>query len=292
MMRWIAKKIFPISFLEKLVFLRTVLFDRKTKGMREIKFIKKHQNALILGTGPSLEKDMDRIRKLSGSNDVICVNHFCTNPEYMELKPSKYVFLDKYFFADDAHADWVRQREKTFAIINRQTFWKMQIFIPKWVNDETIRSKITNPNIEILELKLFQSHAKKDREIFRKFDTGYFGPHPCNVLNYAVFIAIWAGYQEIRLFGCDLSLHLDIEVDQESNDVNLRFRYFGRKDRVERFMINPQKREPQTMSSVMATTARTFAAHDVLNRYAERQGVRILNCASFSLIDAYQRERL
>lgn len=291
MIRRLVRKVVPISLLETIVFWRMRLFDRKTKRMGEIDFLKEHESAMVLGTGPSLKQDLDRVYALRGRCDTICVNHFCRNREYSQLKPNKYIFLDKYFFADDAHPDWVREREATFDTIDHETTWKMQIFIPKWVNYQTIRKRITNPNVEIIALKVFQTDSRNKKELFKKYDSGLFGPYQGNVLNYAIYIAIWCGYSKIRLFGCDLSLHLDLEVDQANNNLNLRYRYFGKEDRIERFMKNPQKSEPQTMSSVMTTAARTFAAHAALASYAEYKRVKILNCASFSLIDSYPRER-
>lgn len=289
--RRIGKRIIPIRWLEWLVLWKTILFDSDSVGMKGVEFLKRFDHVLVLGTGPSLSKDMDRILELSKSADVICVNNFCLNKQYTLLKPGKYVFLDQYFFARDAHPDWVKQRKETFEAIDRLTTWSMQVFIPKWVDRSEIRRQIPNPNVSIVALKVFPYHCRSKHRLFKKFDSGYYGPYQCNVLNQAILVAIWSGYREIRLFGCDLSLHLDIEVDQESNLVNIRYRYFGRPDRVERFMKNPQKAQPLDMAAIMMTTARTFIAHDVLNEYATHRGAKIYNCAAFSLIDAYERER-
>src|SRR6056297_1159343 len=159
-LRSLAKAVIPIRWLEWLVFWRTIVFDSKSKGMKSVDFVKSFDDALVLGTGPSLHKDMDRVLELARSADVVCVNNFCLNPQYTLLKPGKYVFLDKYFFASDAHMDWVKQREATFDAINRLTTWRMQIFIPKWADRSEIERQIQNPNVELVALKVFSYHCR------------------------------------------------------------------------------------------------------------------------------------
>ena len=254
-------------------------------NLKNINFIKNHENVIVLGNGPSLKNDLEDIAKKVDTHDFVCVNNFCSSPYYTTFKPSLYVFLDGYFFSEKAHEMWIVQREKTFKIINEQTSWGMKIILPAGADETILREYIQNENIEIIKMNVFSENRIK------LYDSGYYGPSQCNVLIYAVYLAIWSKYKSIEIYGADMSFHKDVEVDQNDNSLIHIFRHFNKEDEVHKCMKNPQRVEPFTMTELMQTTTDTFQAHEFLEQYAKTKDINILNCSSYSLIDAYKRPK-
>jgi len=279
----IIKKSVPEPIYKFLSVMKRVVFPNGAVNLKKINFIKKHDYAIVLGNGPSLKNDLEKIVKKVDTHDFICVNNFCSSPYYKVFKPSLYVFLDLYFFSEKAHPMWIEQRKKTFETINKETTWNMQIFLPYYANEKILKEFITNPNVEIIKINVYSSNNIK------LYNTGYFGPKQCNVLIYAIYLAIWAKYKKIEIYGADLSFHKDVDVDQNDNSLIHVFRHFNKEDEVHKCMKNPERIEPFTMAEFMQTTTDTFTAHEILNRYAKENNILIVNKSSYSLIDAYTR---
>lgn len=260
------------------------------KPLREIEFIKNNEKCMVLGNGPSLKKDFEEINNKNEEYDFCCVNNFVLSPYFVKFKPVIYVFLDPYFWAEDAHTDWIKQRNETFSLLSEKVDWKMQVFIPSYANKKFIEKKIDNKNVEIIKLKTISMPSARGAFAYRLFDSGYFAPGNMNVLIYAVYLAIQAKYEEINIYGADLSFHKDIDVDPETNDLIIEFQHFYGEKKYEVLKQNPQKVKKFTMYGIMDTTAKTFFAHEVLSGYAKKLGIRVLNKSSYSLIDSYDRK--
>lgn len=280
---------FMLSFIKNIL---RFVFYKGSVGLRSVEFYKKNPDVIVLGNGPCLKDDMIDIEKKISQFDFVCVNNFCSSPYYTKFKPGMYVFLDAYFFSQDAHNDWVVQREKTFSIINEETSWPMKIFLPYGADELILKAIINNPNIEIIKLNVLGLDSKICNSYTNfLFNTGYYGPPQINVLIYAVYLAIWAKYKSISIFGADMSFHKDIDVDQSDNELFMRYRHFNGDDYVEKLRKNPQKQGMWSMGEIMKLTSDTFYAHNVLNQYSKMKGVKIYNASSYSLIDSYARKK-
>lgn len=263
--------------------LKRVLRPKGAINLRNVNFIKKHDEVIVLGNGPSLKNDLDDIAKKTDTHDFVCVNNFCSSPYYKVFKPSIYVFLDPYFFSENSHESWIVQREKTFKIINEQTTWNMKIFLPFGANEKILKRFIINEKIDIIKMNV--SHSNN----IKLYDSGYFGPIQCNVLIYAVYLAIWSKYKNIKIYGADMSFHKDIDVDQNDNSLFMTFKHFNSEDTIEKLMKNPEKIIPTTMKEELTGCTYIFEAHEILNSYANKHNIEISNYSSYSLIDAYKR---
>lgn len=284
---YIITPAFIWSFLS---FSKFLFMSRGAKGLNSLVFNKNKNNVIVLGNGPSLSNDLEIINNKRKDYDFVCVNNFCSSTYYKKFKPNIYLFLDPYFFSDDSHVDWIKQREKTFNIINDSTDWPMQILIPHNANIEILKKIITNENINIVKFKVFQYHFDSYRLNKFFYKTGIIGPDMSNVLVYAVYISMWAKYSIIEIFGADMSFHNDVCVNQKNNNLEIKFRHFNGTGHKERLMQNPQKLKPVTMHSLLNESARTFRSHGLLNKLAISNDIEIKNLSSNSLIDAYRRK--
>lgn len=264
--------------------------DPGASNLRQVQFQRGHDEAVVIGNGPSLVDDLPALTQVADCRDFVCVNTFCVSEHFAVLKPRIYVFLDAYFYAANAHPSRIAQREQAFAALERKTTWRMQVFLPWGADEQVLRRAIRNPWIRITRLAVLPvDPAALDERLRNSFDSGRTGPLTVNVLIYAIYLAIWAGYRRIHVHGADMSFHKDVEVDPRSNDLLIRYRYFDQPDRTEPFLKNPDRQRKWRMSEFMMETAKTFRAHEVLDWYARQRQVEIVNATPVSLIDAYRR---
>lgn len=264
--------------------------DASARNLRQVDFGRVREEVVVLGNGPSLSDDLPGLARVANQYDFVCVNTFCTSEYYTVLRPRIYVFLDAYFHTADAHPSRVAQREQAFAALNARTDWPMQIFLPWGADDRVLRKAIDNRCVTITRMAVLPTDpVALDEGLRRRFDSGRHGPLTVNVLIYAIYLAIWAGYRRLHVFGADMSFHKDVDVDARTNDLVIRYRYFNQPDTTEPFLKNPGRVRKWRMSEFMSETAKTFRAHDVLEWYARQRGAEILNCSASSLIDAYRR---
>ncbi len=289
-MKRIVKRVFPKCLLPYIRFLNNLVIRKDVVCLRSIDFLKDKSNLVVLGNGPSLDKDVDNIRRRKGDVDFFCVNNFSCSEYYEEFKPNKYLFIDDYFFSDDAHIDWVVQRSETFLKINEKTSWKLQIFIPPQADLSFFESQFSNENIEVIKFGASGYVSENLKSSFFHFNSGWFGPFQGNVLIYAIYLGLWSEYKRIEIYGADLSMHENVKVNQKTNELYMTFKHFNNTQKRERFLKNPDKKTPFLMHEFLFLTAETFYAHRVLNEYAASKKIEIFNMSSFSLIDAYKRE--
>lgn len=281
---------FAIKYYIKDLYLFTTASLKGGVSLKKVPYKRDFDRVAVLGNGPSMKVDKSCIEKLIGSYDFICVNNFCDDDLYLQLKPKIYVFLDAYFFSGNAHKDWIERRDKTFLTLSEKTSWPMTVIVPQEADLNILKGGINNKFVEIIRFStqsLFVS--KYNNTVGKLYDSGIYGPPQINVLLYGIFAALMAKYKEVRIYGADMSFHNDVEVDQSSSELFIRFRHFNQDDEFELLRKNPEKVEPWRMAELLELSAHTFYAHETLNEYARSRGVSITNASSFSLIDAYPR---
>jgi hypothetical protein len=286
----ILKKYCPDTILVLMRFLKNTFFTKNSVNLNRINFNNYNDKLIVMGNGPSIDNDIDKIISFSKNHDFFCVNNFACSKYFKILKPTKYIFLDDYFFSKKSHKDWIIQRTKTFNKINSDTTdWKIQLFIPSNADINIFKKHITNDNIELVKFNVTGIVSKFRKVEHMLFNSGFFGPFQGNVLIYAIYFGIWAKYKEIKIFGADLSLQENIKVDQNSNEMFMEFKHLGNQISYEKFMKNPEKIHPFNMSEFLLLSHKTFQAHEKLSIYSKENNIIIENHSNYSLIDAYKR---
>lgn len=280
------RRLTPTFIWQIMASLKKIVALNLSVPMFLLKEDEKNNKIFVIGNGPSLKDDLS---KLSPDESYFCVNNFCTSPYFQVLKPKYYLFLDSYFFSENAHEDWIRQRNITFDTINNMTTWNMTIFVPSWANLKYIKSCINNKLIKITMIRVGEFNIGS--KVINKFayNSGFFGPYQVNVLIYAVYISIWLKAREIIVLGADTSFHNDVSVDQSSNQLYMDINHFNGDLVKELLMKNPCKIDPFTMFEILDTCSKTFYSHDMLYYFAKGKSCNIYNASSYSLIDSYPR---
>lgn len=173
--------------------------------------------AIILCSGPSLTKDMQKIQNRSNGADLYCVNSFATTEYFKKLKPSFYVLADPMFWRDDINQSLKEVRQKTLSAISDAT-WPITIVCSEagkiFLNDVFIESE----NIRIVGVKRNECNFKQHSFHMFALKFGFATPNFINVLILAIWWCIENKVNDIELFGADFSQHLGLKLDQESGE--------------------------------------------------------------------------
>lgn len=261
------------------------LKKKKYNKFNNIKYIKSKNNLIVLGNGPSLTKDIDKIKLNLNSFDFYAVNKFCKSDIYEYIKPCGYFFLDPIFFSEN------QEIKELLNIINSNTSWKMQVFIPEQLYHTHMKKILTNENIEVIPMSFKDSRIFLDTSPIKTLilKTGFFMFPAINVLIFSIFTGIWAKYDAIYIYGADASFHLDTTVDQKTNELIVLNRHFNETDQHTKCAKDIGEYELCSMSEFLEMNYIHFRSHEKLYGFAKNNKVDIINKSSFSLIDAYPR---
>lgn len=212
------------------------------------------ERCFILGTGPSLrDVDLSFIK-----NEIVFgVNFFYKSDIINEIKPQYYCLYDDIFHGkniDDTRDVFDKLPETTF-FVRTKTFksFKQHGFL--------------NGNIYFQSCNVFQ-HGDYIKVDMTKNMTA-----PYNVVLGCIQTAIYMGFKEIYLLGCDYNSFASLKVehfyDNKSHDVPSRQRSLG--------------------TEMKEYTMVTYH-HYALEKYAKQNNIRIYNITNNSLLDAYERK--
>lgn len=209
----------------------------------------KHCNkCYILGLGPSL-KNVD-LSLLDG--DIIATNRFVNYEDGKKITPQYYVLADKAFYDKE-----VKVTQKAMEKYPNTAF----VFDGKYCNENDFAA-----NINVFFAFMWQGycHANKDMDFTKRL------PQLGNVVCLAIAVAIYCGYEEIYLLGCD-------------------FNSFASQKAIHCYDEKDSNRL-WSMSYELFCYSFVSDIHNELNMMALRKGLKIKNVTAGSLIDAYERD--
>ncbi len=225
------------------------LLDRSTlRRNSELRRYKTSSRCYILGLGPSLST-VD-FSKLEG--DTIAVNRFYKVSFPEGFQPTYYCLLDGAFYRDDGLAE----------LVNAIQTFSSSCFL---LNGKHRRNLAISEDCSHLYYADCWGGFFKPGNII---DFTKLLPIMGNVACFAIELALYLGYEEIVLLGCDFnsfasrkSVHAYQEVD-DARTISLAFELF--------------------CYSFVAHT------HDLFSEYARQHGIKIINASRGSLIDSYE----
>ena len=243
---------------------------------------------VVLGNGPSLKRDLIRVREEKLNTEFFAVNYFANSSEFGALRPKNYVFLDPQFWRDGFPQEIVDRRNLLFSIINDLTTWSMVIYFPCRCNIKQLEKLFDNTNIKVC---LYNSEgipflSSKFYYFLMKF--GLAAPSGANVLSHAIYLSVMLGYRSVRVIGANASWHENLIIDQHSNDLHIEMKHHDGVTLVKRYQ-DDQQNIPANISWTFMFLAKTFDSFDQVAAFASKQGVSVVNKSSFSYIDSFSR---
>lgn len=242
----LADVLFSVDFDVKKIIKKNVVFKDVHAGER----------CFILGTGPSLnDLSSDQVGKLK-SEIVFGVNSLYKSDKVFDLNPSYYALVDNLYWESSSSAfKEIRDRYK----VNPPVF-------------------LTDPRAKKIvdDLQLGQDtiyiHAKKYpvHTMSSEITGNIFGA--MNVISYSILVAIYMGFREIYLLGCDYNAFCDFG----------RGHCYDDKDEMGGVTYN--------LAFYLKYYHITTEFHYLIAKMAIEKGVKIVNLSKVSLLDAYQRQ--
>lgn len=244
---------------------------------QRFKNIHRGERCFILGNGPSIRND--NLHSLKGEC-IITVNQAFRNKKILELHPRYHFWVDQNFFKIDSSneedvelldcmtntstsSDYIN----CFYPIEQHGFVKQHgLYIPN-------RTFFLYPKLLIDSCKRFNADISKT--------TYSFG----TVIQNAIVSAIYMGFDEIILLGCDSTgiintLNAAMKID--NNDYGYKVSE-NEKIRMEK-MVERSKITDYAYSYYMTLKGFTF-----LNQVCENNGIKLINCSNQTVLDMIPR---
>lgn len=270
------------TLCETIVSLLSVLLFSKKRQSRVLRSssLKVHNECVVLGTGPSLKEDMPSlIDKKVGNADFCAVNAFCLSDYFISIKPQLYVLIDNAWFVPTTE----RGRERSRRVLEKinEVTWPMIILIPWRFRGTQVDECIKNKNVKVTYFNdtpvsgwTWLRHTLYKRQLGM--------PSPENVLNAAISLSIYLGYETVYVFGADHSWPQNIYVDDNNVLVYLDKQVYKAEQ--------PAVQINHSIAEELRGMYKCFISHMMIKQFSDYMGCRIKNCTHGSYIDAYERD--
>lgn len=238
---------------------------------------------VILGTGPSFERDLSKRPDffLSG-RAAIAVNEFPLSEHYGRIRPSHLVILDPAFWSPRPTAAMEKLRCSFYEALLSKTAWEMKLMLPAVSRSGLPREIVAGS--KLIRPVFFNSSPG---EGFPALTHAFYRSNLCmppshNVLVAAVFVALNEGFSPIYLSGVDHAWHKGLRVDGEN-------RLFldgddGRGIPLARAILDE---EPWRVHEYLQALSHAFREYHLLRAYAASMNAEIVNLTPGSFIDAF-----
>lgn len=273
------------------------LYKLRSYTFHKIKQINQFSGtAYVLVNGPSLRETYEKYDKgeLVITNDCFMVNLSALDPHFKQIKPKHYCISDPMFYYDYLpKKDQIRQM---YDIFEKEVDWDMYFYLCFSTEEEYRKiieySGIKNPHIKWVFMNRKTCANLRPKLRNKLYLTGYFMPEDGTIANTAIYLALIEGYKEIRLYGADHNMFLELAVNEKNELCSLDSHFYDKeKPKMKVFKnVDPNVDKAFRVHEFMYVLYIMFQSHALLRELADYIGARIINCTPRSMIDSYERE--
>ncbi len=243
----------------------------------------------ILGNGPSLIKDIEKLIKNDIDNYLV-VNDFISSSLFNSVRPKYYILADPAYFDPNINDKSIEETLRLLCEIEYELF----LFVP-FIYFEIF--SVNNPNsISNINLKVIPYHTNEyrgfERIRFYLYRAGLSMPKVQNVIIPAIFNSINMGYRNVYLLGVDHSWMTDLRVDENNNVCTIVRRFYdNNSDNILTPFLKISK-EPYKIFEILSDLSITFFGYHILEKYSQIQKCKIYNLTMDSFIDAFEKKAI
>lgn len=247
---------------------------------RIFKNIHSGQRCFIIGNGPSLKNEQ---LSLLEYEYVFTVNQAARIKDFVKIKPTYHFWADPTFFQDKASIEYEELISIMKSVNTKDN--KPICFFPA---DQYGFIKKHGIDKE-LDFRLFKSGIIFYDSYNKSIDYTRFVPGFGTVVQWCITMAIYMGFKEIYLLGCDnTGLMCTFNSALKMNNDN----FYGYE-----ISENEQKRMEQLLSinlleAYVQSYLRTLKDYRKLYSYCTSLGIKLVNCSSETVIDSIPRKPL
>lgn len=255
------------------------------KKNKKLKNIKKGCRCFILGNGPSLKNvDLSRLEK----EFVFSVNFFNKVDGFEKAKPNVHLVIDADAFdlREDVHTDR-DDNIKCFTDMGKLKN-RVVLILPssgyKWSLENGINRMFDIRYIHV-------SKDIRDRDI-ENIDLTKGSFAFATVVQYAIEVAIYMGFSEIYLLGCDATILLQFTDMILEGKISEEYGHAYGKDVDGQEDAARQILQTWSMNKLMYEQYMFFWGYQRLRDYCDKHNIVIRNCTEKSLITEIEKEDL
>jgi len=276
----------PISFfcslLKSFLLFFTFLFKKHFKTVPNASLI-------IMGTGPSLRNDINKVFEKRAVSSVMAVNSYCLTNDFYKIKPDYYVLADPAYYSDDVVGIGKDNRNLFVKAIKENLTWRMTIILPEagkksWLVNELKSCNYINFQFVTNNCNTLPCFVNK----FCAYNKNILRPWVQNVLQMCLYYAISNCFQKIYLYGADHNWCKDITVNNE-NVVCIEENHCYESEHHKTHAIENVDGSYWTMGELFDAWTKVYNGYYELKKYADYNKVSVFNCSSVSFIDAFER---
>ena len=255
----------------------------------------KGKKAYIMSNGPSLKGTLKALDngEITVDEHSFWVNLGPLDEHFYQLRPKHLCFSDPMFYRDyEPKKGLVR---KMYDMLQERVDWDLTIYGCFWSADEHKKwkdySKITNPNIKYVPLNRKYCSDFSPSLRHKLYKTGYFMVPDHTIANTAIYVALIEGYSEIEVYGCDHNQFLEMAVNDKNQLCMRDTHFFDDKELELRPIYKPYGDYAiWRVHEFLSFSLGQFTSHELLRKFADYLGTRIVNCTKGSMIDSYERK--
>ena len=249
------------------------------KNNRRFKDTHKGERCFILGNGPSL-KDVDL--NMLAEEFVFSVNNFSMVQDYKKAKTNVHLWADLSFFE-------MREDQKYNHDELMENYYKISEEKPICFLCEQAYSFVKKYELDnILDINYFRAYSPIDSKTRRQFDLSKALVSYSTVVQYAIAIAIYMGFKEIYLLGCD-STNIVSVINCAMNKENKEMHAYENDDVDKRYK---ELLKHWTMTEIFYDQYYLFEGYRTIKDECDKKGILLVNCSTNTLINEIPRMSL
>jgi len=261
----IAYWMIPQGFQKIFFDIKSIQLVRDVHCNQNIKLKDIHHNerCFILATGPSI-KNQD-LKLLNGEN-CIAVSNFFVHPDYSIIKP-------KYYCVAPFHAPITEEAwQKWMSGLENGTGNSMMFF--------SLSDQVRNQKYFVnREVNFLNFGGSMDSIIHRGIDISRKIPGPQSVTIMALYVALYMGFKEIYLLGCDHDwiLHLN-----QSSHFYSEGNHILNKSGYNEWFVSD-------VDEYFRDYLELWRQYKIINHIAKKESIAIYNATNGGLLDVFPR---
>ena len=237
------------------------------------------KRCFIIGNGPSINKqDLSQL-----TNEItFTVNQLPRNNIFEKINTNYHLWVDDRFFKIDKNKPEDMELLNVMKSVNT-TNNKPVVFYKLSARKMVEEFKLN----ELLNIRYFQEGLIFNEEFNEEFDFTKLIPGYPTVVFYAISLAIYMGFKEIYLLGCDCTGFITTAQSLlKTNDNELLYGY--------KISENEKKRLQQSNSTYsigdeLLWHSYLFKDYEIFYRYCEKRNIKLVNCTAGGLLNLIPR---
>jgi len=246
---------------------------------------------MILGNGPSLKEDIDRVLKKKKECEVYVLNYFAVTKYFRKIKPEYYVLTDRMFWDQNANKYIKKDNEELFLCLDKVD-WNMNLICPDSGFQSINKRLISNKNIKLIKVHSVHIEFKNEKLYLFALRHNLTTPHFINGLVMALWHAIYSRKVDIEIYGADFSLFKEYYIDQVTNELYNSAPHFYKNSKAEdnapcKYLNAPKK----MLHTRLYQQWSSFYQMYLLSKLAKEKKIKITNHSSNSFLDSFDRPK-